>query len=295
MISYCIVINTFKRSVTLVEKSLRSALNQKYLPQKLILIDQNNTALELASDLKAHPLLMIQKSLSSSVSGARNEVILPENCEWICFCDDDGYWDSDYSENLQSLLTDNKFDVIAGSVIRSDTRGFYSLRHRFGGDMAQFRNLKLLMGSNFCVRRRLFEQVNRFDDRFGAGAYWGSSEETDFAWKCFFAGAKMTYQPQLRVIHVPPFNESVRKGFGKSYRYAVGKGALVGKWLWEEKKITATHELLEMMLVPFLQIIRSILILNGSLLANSFAVWSGRLIGFLWFLLLFFGGKNRSR
>ena len=286
-----VVINSFRRPLTLAERSLRSVLQQKIPPQKLIFIDQNPSPLELPEDLRKHPLLEIQKSSATSVSSARNGVVLPENCEWVCFCDDDGYWETEFSERLQALLQENNFDVIAGSVIREDTLDFYSLRHKLGGNLQEFRNQKLLMGSNFCVRREIFENVNRFDPRFGAGSRWGSSEETDFAWKCFFAGARMTFQPELKVIHVAPFNESLKQGFKKSYRYAVGKGALVGKWLLEEKKGQAFHELAEMVTVPLIQILRGILTFRWSLAINNCGVLWGRIRGLVKFAL----DKHRSQ
>lgn len=284
MSEFVVVSNTFRRPLNLVEKALRSFLNQKVLPQKIILIDQNQPPLNLSSDLKTHPLIEIQQSQACSVSGARNGVVLPENCKWVCFCDDDGYWAEDFSENLTTILQSGQWDVIAGSVLREDTMEFYSLRHKFGGNMQAFRNLKLLMGSNFCVNRKVFEGVGRFDTRFGAGAYWGSSEETDFAWKCYFYKARISYKPELKVIHVPPFNESLKIGFQKSYKYAVGKGALVGKWLWEEKRALALMELTEMLLIPLIQIVRALLTLKLSLAINNLGVLAGRIFGFLRYL-----------
>ncbi len=278
------VVNSYRRPLKLVIRCLEAILNQPKLPKKIILIDQNIAPIALPIDVASHPKIEIQKTKEQSVSGARNSVQLPHDTEWVCFCDDDGYWAKDFSEILQRLEHSN-LDVIAGAVMREDTMDYYSLRHKFGGDLSKFTHQKLLMGSNFVVRKELFEKVGRFDSRFGVGALWGSSEETDFAWKCFFAGAKMSFQPSLRIIHVPPFNESFRLGMRKSLRYAVGKGALVAKWLIEEKKPTVLAELFEMLVIPPIQVLRGLLTLKFSLALNNFGVWSGRVVGLCMFPL----------
>ncbi|SVC18634.1 uncharacterized protein METZ01_LOCUS271488, partial [marine metagenome] len=45
---YIILTNSFRRPIDLVERSLKSSLNQKIEPQKVILIDQNDPPLDLS-------------------------------------------------------------------------------------------------------------------------------------------------------------------------------------------------------------------------------------------------------
>ena len=284
MSNLTVVINTFRRPEQLVARALSAVLAQQPLPFRLILIDQNQDPLTVPEVIAKSPIFEIQRTQETSVSQARNSLKIPQDTDWLVFCDDDGYWDSGFSELLSQLIDRGEFDVIAGSVIREDTMEFYSMRQKWGGDLNLFRNQKLLMGSNFAVRRELFEKIDQFDGRFGVGARWGSSEETDFAWKCYFSGAKMLYTPKLRVIHVKPFNESLRTGFIKSYRYAFGKGALVAKWLLEEKQPKALHEFAEMLIIPPLQILRGALTLKPALAVNNFGVLVGRCWGFSRFL-----------
>ncbi len=284
-IDYIIVTNTIYREKSLVEKSLRYSLKQTPPPMRVILIDQNDTPLNIDNELLKHPLLTIQRSSKKSVSAARNEVIIPKSAEWIVFCDDDGRLDEQYSENLLSYIEKNKnIEVIAGSILREDTMEYYSLRHKKGGSLKKFYNSKNLMGSNFCVKANVFNDLQRFDENFGAGSIWGSGEETDFCWKAYFSHKEMEFVPELKVIHVPPFNESLTKGLKKSYSYALGKGALVSKWLFKEKKLLVTLELIEMILIPPLQIIRGIIVLKPGLILNNFATLLGRPIGLIKYL-----------
>lgn len=279
---YIIVTNTFNRSVNLVERSLKASLNQKISPIKVILIDQNKTPIELPKDITANSLFQVQKVDYASVSAARNSLKIPAEAGWIFFCDDDGYPCDDYSERLQKIISEYEgIEILAGSIIRDDNNEFYSLRHKQGGSLKHFRNTKNLMGSNFVIKVKTFLELGKFDENFGVGSYWGSSEETDFCWNAYFNNVKMEYFPELKVFHVPPFNESVKVGFKKAFYYGIGKGALVYKWLVKKRKLKASFELVEMFIVPIIQSIRGILILKPQLIATNIAAVMGRIYGFI--------------
>jgi GT2 family glycosyltransferase len=261
---------------------LNSTLKQKIPPQKIFLIDQNNESLKLTNELLSNPLLVKTKTNKKSVSAARNTLIVPENTEWIFFCDDDGYPCEDYSEKLNKIILDNRdLDILAGSIVREDNNEYYTLRHKNGGSLKKFRNTKNLMGSNFVVKASVFDELGRFDESFGAGSILGSSEETDFCWKAFFSKKKIEYFPELIVYHIPPFNESIKDGFNKSFQYGIGKGALVSKWLIKMKKPIVIYELMEMMIVPFIQSFRGLVTLKFGLIATNIAALAGRFYGLI--------------
>jgi len=280
--NYIIVTNSFKRPLHLVERCLRASLNQKIPPIKVILIDQRETILDLSEDIVGHPLFERQKVKKTSVSAARNSLVIPGGAEWIFFCDDDGFPCGDYSEKLSKVVLENpELEIIAGSIVREDNNEFYSLRHKRGGSLKYFRNTKNLMGSNFVIKTKTFDDLGRFDENFGAGSYWGSSEETDFCWKAYFTGKQMEFFQELIVYHVPPFNESLKSGFKKAFFYGVGKGALVWKWLFKKRQIKVIYELAEMFTVPFIQMIRGILKLKFQLIPNNLAILAGRMFGLI--------------
>jgi GT2 family glycosyltransferase len=278
---YTAVVNTINRPQYLVERCITSLLTQKILPIQVILIDQNEKELQLTNSILENPLFQRMKVDYKSVSAARNSVIIPENSEWIFFCDDDGYADKNYSEVLFDLISKNpEIEIFAGSIVREDNLEFYSLRHRKGGSLKKFRNTKNLMGSNFVVKRSTFERLKRFDENFGVGSYWGSSEETDFCWKAFFMKVPMEFFPELIVYHTPPFNLSVKKGFVKAFRYGIGKGALVFKWLIKNKKLIVLYEFVEMLSVPTLMILLGLITFKPQLSITNVASLVGRIFGF---------------
>ncbi len=279
------MVNTYNRPTELVDRCLKAAIDQKIPPQKIILIDQNAEELSLSEEISTTTLLIRTKTNKKAVSAARNTLVIPENTDWILFCDDDGFPCDNYSETLEKIIAQNpSIDILAGSIVREDNKEYYTLRHKNGGSLKKFRNTKNLMGSNFVVRVSVFDELGRFDENFGAGSYWGSSEETDFCWKAFFDRKNMEYFPNLIVFHVPPFNESVDKGFNKAFKYGVGKGALVSKWLFKKKKIKVTYELLEMLFVPFVQSFRGLFTLKFGLIATNFAALIGRIYGMIKYL-----------
>ncbi len=280
--NYIAVVNTINRPQQLVERCLNVLLAQKISPIKVILIDQNEKELELSKLITDNPIFTRSKVNYKSVSAARNSVVIPEAADWIFFCDDDGYACDNYSEILSNLISKNpNIEIFAGSIIREDTNDYYSLRHKKGGTLKKFRNTKNLMGSNFVVKTSVFNRLNRFDENFGAGSYWGSSEETDFCWNAFFEKIEMEFFRELRVYHVPPFNETIKTGLKKSYSYGIGKGALVYKWLIKKHKFLVVYELGEMFILPFLLSILGILKLKPQLVATNLAAFTGRFYGFV--------------
>jgi len=280
--NYIAVVNTINRPQHLVERCLNALLKQRINPNKVFLVDQNENEIDLSNKIVDNPIFQRNKVNFKSVSSARNSILIPEDVEWIFFCDDDGYACEKYSEILEELIVKNpKLEILAGSIIREDTSEFYSLRHKKGGSLTKFRNTKNLMGSNFVVKTSTFDKLKRFDENFGAGSYWGSSEETDFCWKAYFENIEMEFFPELKVYHVPPFNESIKAGFKKSYNYGIGKGALVYKWLIKNHKLIVVYELGEMFLLPFLLSLLAILKLKPQLVATNFAAFVGRFYGFV--------------
>ncbi len=281
-----VVTNTYSRSTDLVSRSLYSSLKQAHYIHQVILIDQNNTPIILPRDITTHPKFRIIKSNSNCVSAARNTLLKEHLSGWIIFCDDDGYFDDGYLKTFVKVVKDNPdVRIFAGSIIRDDNFEYYSPRHKIGGDLNKFINTKLLMGSNFSVQADIFRQLGGFDERFGAGSYWGSGEETDFAWKAYFNKVNMKFVPELKVLHIKPYAENFRSSCHKAYRYGRGKGALVSKWLILNKKPLITLEFFEMIILPILQFFKSVLILKIKVSIFPLCALTGRIRGFLQGLL----------
>ncbi len=280
--NYIVVTNTYKRQLYLVERSLRASLKQIPAPSAVFLLDQNEVEVKLPADIADNSLFKHVRVLKNSVSAARNSIEIPAGTDWLFFCDDDGYFCDDYTERFFKILKDNPLlEIVAGSIVREDNNDYYSYRHKIGGSLKHFKNTKNLMGSNFAIRAKTFDELGRFDEKFGVGSYWGSGEETDFCWQAFFSKKEMEFFPELIVYHIPPFNESIRIGFKKAFRYGVGKGALVWKWLVVKRKPAVFYELAEMFAVPFVQAARGLLSFKFQLVINNVGIFAGRVFGLI--------------
>ena len=293
-LNFIIVTNSFRRDIALVERNLKHSLSQKPSPQKVIFIDQNEKKLELPSEISQSLLLQHLHIPKQSVSAARNSLNISPETEWIIFCDDDGYLMEGYAEKfIETAKSHPEVEIVAGSIIRDDNGEFYTSRHRIGGDINKFPYAKLLMGSNFACKAKTFKKLNRFDERLGAGAFWGSGEETDFAWKAHFAGVPMLYCSELKVFHVKPYSSTFPNNLKKAFFYGRGKGALVAKWIFEEKKLKPFYEMAEMSVVPVGQIFKAVLTFHPKEMVIYFTVLLARLWGFILFgvKFLFFRGR----
>ncbi len=251
------LVNSYGRDPFYVKRCLKSILNQKYVDE-IIIIDQNEIPIDLKEIQSQSSKIKKINFHNKSVSSARNKIPLSGDFKnsWIIFCDDDGHLDKHYSKNLLgAIILHSNVKIIAGSIIREDNLEFYSPRHDYGGNLNKFRNSKLLMGSNFCINEETFIKLGKFSENFGIGAFWGSGEETDLTWKAYFNKIPMAYDKTLKVYHVRPNFGPVKQNVKKSFRYGVGKGALVVKWIIMERKAKVLFELIEMLTVPFLKTI----------------------------------------
>jgi GT2 family glycosyltransferase len=283
-VNYLIITNTFQREFDLVQKSVTASLREVDSTGHLLLIDQNKEPLKFESN-NQFTHIHYQRN---SVSSARNRVLTLDwvsNYDWLIFCDDDGRMDNGYVNIFYDILKNNpNLEAIAGSIIRDDNLDYYSPRHRIGGSLKNFRHTKLLMGSNFAVKREVFSQLGGFDERFGAGAYYGSGEETDFCWKCYFSNIEMEFFQNLRILHIKPHAGSIEHSIEKAYRYGFGKGALVGKWLINEKKAIVLYEAVEMIVIPLARVFLGLLKLQKLEIRLYKATVLGRIKGFFSFL-----------
>jgi len=293
-----IVTNSINRSLNLVERSLRYSILQNYSELKIFFIDQNASSLNLSPEISNFKNFVHHKISAKSVSMARNSFSIPIDTDWIIFCDDDGYMKENYISTFFDIINKNpNLEIIAGSIVRDDNLEFYSPRHKIGGSLKHFKNTKLLMGSNFAVKAQTFKKLSGFDESFGAGAFWGSGEETDFAWKAYFENIPMEFFPELIVYHIKPYAGDFYDSIKKAWRYGRGKGALVSKWLIFNTKLIVLYELFEMLLIPFIQIFLSLLKLKLLDIPIYFTVLFSRFFGLLEYIhrnVLIDSNKNES-
>lgn len=92
-----VIIPTYRRHFPMLERAIKSVLEQTYPFVEAVVISDNDPgdeyALEIAEALKAYPTVkFIQMPKNSGSSVARNTGIKASDAEFIGLCDDDDFW-----------------------------------------------------------------------------------------------------------------------------------------------------------------------------------------------------------
>lgn len=280
--NYIIAINTYNRKSDLVLRCLTNCLKQEVPPAKIILIDQNTTALVLPDEILSNQLIEVTKVNKKSISEARNSITIPNGTDYIFFCDDDGFPDANYSIVLQDILKQRpELDLIGGVYLNENDEQYYSTRQKMKGGIKGFVDTKKIMGSNLIIRASTFDELKRFSPDFGVGAYWGAGEETDLVWKALFNKNKIDFFHELIIYHPPVLSRSVSGEIEKSFKYGFGKGGLVTKWLFKKGKLIVFYEFIEMLAIPVYNFLIGLFTLNFKKMLAALASLAGRIAGLL--------------
>lgn len=280
--NYIITINTYNRKSDLVLRCLTNCLKQEVPPAKIILIDQNKTALVLPDEILSNQLIEVTRVNKKSISEARNSITIPNGTDYIFFCDDDGFPNANYSIVLQDILKQRpELDLIGGVYLNENDEQYYSTRQKMKGGIKGFVDTKKIMGSNLIIRASTFDELKRFSPDFGVGAYWGAGEETDLVWKAFFNKNKIDFFHELIIYHPPVLSRSVSGEIEKSFKYGFGKGGLVTKWLFKNGKLIVFYEFIEMLAIPVYNFFVGLFTLNFKKVLAALASLAGRIAGLL--------------
>jgi len=83
------------------------------------------------------------------------------------------------------------------------------------------------MGANFAARRGLFNRIGGFDEVLGGGGPLKSSQDFDFQYRAYVAGAVVLLRPDVKVDHYGVRNPSQWQSTLRSYGF--GDGAFYSK------------------------------------------------------------------
>lgn len=93
------------------------------------------------------------------------------------------------------------------------------------------------MGCNMVIHREVFSCIGRFDERFGAGAPFTASEETEYVYRAYLSKIPVIYVPNLIVYHFHGRKtiDVVRKQYSG---YSIGNGAMYAKYFFSGGGLT---------------------------------------------------------
>jgi GT2 family glycosyltransferase len=189
-----------------------ASLQQLRYPDVSVLVIENDTASTEAEVIAIRYGAEYRLCTRQGLSAARNFGVRLSSSELLAFIDDDATCKPDWLVNAAPLFNNANVQAVTGTI------EFYSgkeLSHVFDpGDcivdrrdpdwfgMANFGGLGL--GSNFVVRRSIFDLVGGFDERLGRGAALHCSEENDLLFRIIDAGYSVATCSDAIVRHPAP-------------------------------------------------------------------------------------------
>jgi glycosyltransferase involved in cell wall biosynthesis len=231
---FSLIIATFgKHKVALIERLLISLVNQSYQEFEILIIDQNADP-ELIQSL----LVSFKDKISikyfhteiKSLSLARNIGLENANGDIIAFPDDDCSYPNHLIENVADFFHQNPgFALLSASCRDIDTGqilSFVSMNH--SGKFSYKEVFTAISSISFFIRISKDFDL-RFDDRFGIGGIFNSSEEFDFVTRFLVKAGSGYFKKELYVSHPNNFELNPHDLYCKVKKNSIGHGAYLSK------------------------------------------------------------------
>ena len=162
--------------------------------------------------------------------------------EWIFLCDEDEYLLEGYAEKFFEIVECCPWvEVVASGTIGEDGHCFGGSRDESRAALNKFLQSKFLMGSHFACKAETFKKLKGLDERFEVGLV----AALDFAWKAHFKKIPMFYCPELKSFRAKSQDCPVSDHFSRTFSFGKNQGALIAKWVFEQKKIKPLGEMLD--------------------------------------------------
>lgn len=189
---------------------LPSLLASKRQPLEIIVVDQSSSdatqsILLGASDSSTR--LRYVRTTSRGLSRARNEAIRLAVGDVCAFTDDDCTVAPDWIDWLHAVFESTpdlaiafgKLEPIAHDVEREFVPGFEPAAPLW--TRRPYNLLESGVGANMAIRREVFQRLGEFDEDLGAGAFFRSGEDSDFAYRAARSGCLILRDPRGVVVH----------------------------------------------------------------------------------------------
>jgi GT2 family glycosyltransferase len=221
----------------LIGTAVASVLANTYASFDLLVVDQSDDARtgEAVHQLMVdHPNLRYLHTSIPGLSRAYNIGVRETSGELLAFTDDDCVAPPDWLASIAAAFQgDPEAAMLYGQVLLPDALSDSAdevptlaipARRRLGrGDGFQVYG----MGANFAGRRALFDQIGGFDEMLGGGGPLKSSQDFDFQYRAYLAGAGILLCPEVKVDH---YGVRSREQWPSTLRnYGFGDGAFYFK------------------------------------------------------------------
>ncbi len=217
--------------------AVTSVLANEYPSFELVVVDQSDddrTGATLRGLGATHPNLRYVHTPIPGLSRAYNVGVRAATGALLAFTDDDCVAPRNWIASIAQAFSDEPdADMLYGQVLLPE-----SLRDRpeqvptlpitVSARLSKRDGFRIYgMGANFGLRRRLFERIGGFDEILGGGAPLRSSQDYDFQYRAYLAGAVILLRPEVAVDH---YGARTPDQWPATHRaYGIGDGAFYFK------------------------------------------------------------------
>jgi glycosyltransferase involved in cell wall biosynthesis len=220
----------------LIGQAVGSVLANDHASFELLVIDQSaDDSTEQALDgYRDDPRLRYIHLDRVGLSAAYNTGIASSEASLLAFTDDDCIAPPDWLTAIERAFTRHPdAELLYGQTLtapelKSDPGVVPELAIRREEKLGKEHGFRIYgMGANFAMRRSLIDRVGGFDEALGGGGPLRSSQDFDFQYRAYRAGAVCLLSPEVWVHHY-----GVRRGqewTDTQTAYGVGDGAFYMK------------------------------------------------------------------
>lgn len=172
------------------------------------------------------------------LSGSRNAGIRESSGDYLIFIDDDASVKEDFIRVLSNMISRyNSVNAFCGRLIDPTQNIPFSVLFKNNKDKKLSRlDFQYFMGSAHVLSRKIIRKIGYYDERFGSGAKFFGSEETDIFFRLKTAGEQVLYLPELVFFHPIPDNPHEYV-----YRYSYAIAAMFTKNCFADKRHVAVY------------------------------------------------------
>ena len=191
---------------------------------EVIIVDQNKGKF-LTDILSKYTQLNIKHiKAEKGLSHSRNIGIGLATGEIVAFPDDDCSYLPETLEKVYTLFAAGESDVVIGKIVDPEGNDIFRKWPRRRERIREYNYLRCCSSITLFVNRM---RIIYFDERFGAGQKYGSSEDCDFVFGLIKSRRNIDYNPSILVCH--PNEKIYQMPYRKIVQYGLGFGAFIRK------------------------------------------------------------------
>lgn len=216
-----------------LERLFLSLSRQRQGDFEVVLVDQNPDDRLSALVGRFSPLFTIRHIRSpKGLSRARNNGMAAASGDYVCFPDDDCWYEPDTLEMAEQLFVAHpELAIVTGRTLDAGGTASVSPTGEVSLAVTRWNYLKCGNSNGIFVRRAALADIGGFDESLGVGSDtpFQSGEEADFLLRALAAGRGLRFFPELIVHHDQVTDEYGPRQIERARKYGRGFGALMRK------------------------------------------------------------------